>query len=134
MTESSEIVFSQYAQDPLENFTQQCEELFGKQPTKLKIDKRNGKQKREPSKKNGVSLKSFVISKEQRGSRLIQIKILDLAADQAARTTAQGADGDDDESVVLSAQYVVQDSVDEIMDLTETLVRKISKRLCGDSY
>ncbi|XP_028167786.1 uncharacterized protein LOC114358105 [Ostrinia furnacalis] len=131
MAESQEIIFSQYAQDPLDNFTQQYEEMFSKMPAKVKVEKKN---RQKPLKKNGVSSKSFVITKEQRGTKLIQIKILDLAVDQSSRTVSNGADGEEDDSTVLSAQYVVHDPVDEIMDLTETLVKTISKRLCGELY
>lgn len=132
MSDCSDIVLSQYAQDPLENFTQQCEDLFGMQLTKTKTGK---KRKRESVKKNGVSSKSFVIRKEQKGSKLIQIKIFEMMRDATTRVTTQDSDVEGEaDNLVLSAQYVAQDPVDEIIDLTETLVRKISKKLCGDHY
>ncbi|KAL0883314.1 hypothetical protein ABMA27_016725 [Loxostege sticticalis] len=127
MEDSADIMFSQYAQDPLENFTQQYQELLKNQPIKLEKKRR---QKRELTKKKmNVSSKSFVISKEHHGIKLIQIKILDL---QKEPIVLSPDEEDIEDNVVLSAQYVVQDSVDEITDLTEVLVRKISKKLCGD--
>lgn len=67
-------IFSQYAQDPLENFTQNYEELIRNQPKR--------KHKRDlPKKKTDISAKSFVISKERQGYKMIQIKILELSKD-----------------------------------------------------
>lgn len=127
MENSEDIMFSQYAQDPLDNFTQQYQDLFKNQS--IKYEKKR-KQKRELTKKKAnVSSKSFVISKESRGIKLIQIKILDL---QKESILSSSNEEDSEDNVVLSAQYVVPDPVDEINDLTEVLVRKISKKLCGD--
>lgn len=122
MDDSPDIIFSQYAQDPLENFTQNYEELIRNQQKKRK-------QKRDlPKKKTDISAKSFVISKERRGYKMIQIKILELSKDPPSDNSSE----DDEESVVISAQYIVKDPVDEIVDITEGLVKKISKKLCGD--
>ncbi|RVE42696.1 hypothetical protein evm_012663 [Chilo suppressalis] len=106
MTDCTDIMFSQYAQDPLENFTQQCEELFGYQP------------------------------KEEQESKKPEIRVLELTSESntggmEGSSSATFADNGSNERVVLSAQYVVHDQVDEIMDLTECIVRKISKKLCS---
>lgn len=62
---------------------------------------------------------------------------MEVANDRSPKptqTTHVADGGEDDDGVVLSAQYVVQEPVDEILDLTETVVRKIAKKLCGDCY
>lgn len=127
MSESTEVCFSQYAQDPLENF----DELYPDLSIKHREPKeRKSKPKRENAKKkNNLQPKSFVISKEpRRGIHLIKIKVIDLTMD-----SQQSLDSDNDESI-LSAQYVVKDAVDEIMDLTESVINKISKKLCGYNF
>lgn len=135
MSDSSEIIFSQYAQDPLENFTQQYQELFGAQPVESRTEKKGRSKRDVPTKKKAnISSRSFVIRKDQKGSKLIQIKIIDLSSERSSLSQIQQTDVESADSVVLSAQYVVQEPVDEVLDLTESLVRKISKKLCGDSY
>uniref|UniRef100_A0A1E1WJ05 Uncharacterized protein n=1 Tax=Pectinophora gossypiella TaxID=13191 RepID=A0A1E1WJ05_PECGO len=85
----------------------------------LKIKRKSNKTK---------PLQSFVIRKEPRkGIRLIKITIQDLI--EEASSSPQTADSD---SVVLNAQYVVKDAVDDIFDQTENIVNKISKKLSSD--
>lgn len=111
----------QCAQDPLEDFSERYPELSTKNQQKEK----KGKKKREAKKMSRIHHKSYVISKDQRkGHRLIQIKVLDLASDQ----DSEDAEG---ENVVLSAHYVVKDTMDEILDETRNIIHKISKKLCG---
>lgn len=130
MADCSQDIFTQYAQDPLENFTQQYKDLFGSQSTEVKQKRKKRVVSRQPKK---VPLKSFVVSKEQRGIKLIQIKVLELTTDyDAGKTSSETAAKN--ENVVLSAQYVVRDSMDEIMDMTECVIKKISKHLSGDSF
>ncbi|KAL0803188.1 hypothetical protein ABMA28_006979 [Loxostege sticticalis] len=119
-------VFPQYAQDPLENFTQQYKDLFGSQPTEVKQKKK----RRVVSRRNkNVAQKSFVMCNEKKGIKLIQVRVLDLTCES---DPVKGKT--DSEGVLFSAQYVVHNSVDEIMDMTECVVKKISKKLCGDSF
>lgn len=62
------------------------------------------------------------MAKQPKGRRLIKIEVLDL-------TGGTAEEGEDSENVILSAQYVVSDPIDSIMDQTENLVNKISKSM-----
>lgn len=72
--------------------------------------------------KSKVSLKS--------GVRVIQIKVLDLLREGDIKDDI----GEDDDRVALSAQYIVRDPVDNIMDSTESLISKISKSLVENKF
>ncbi|XP_048486984.1 uncharacterized protein LOC125490756 [Plutella xylostella] len=64
---------------------------------------------------------SYVMSKSPRpGHRLVRIEVVDLNSSTS-----------DSECVVLKAQYVVTHPVDEIIDMTENLVKKITKTMCS---
>lgn len=68
---------------------------------------------------------SYVITKpNRRACRLIKIEIIDLIPPETLNT---------DNSIV-SAQYIVSDNVDDIMTMTESLVHKISKKICNESF
>lgn len=124
-----------YAQDPLNGFTQRMkdwehEELMTTTPHK-------GKKKRrcqEPPTKNKRSSKnqaqkSYVISKElRRGQRLIKIKIYDFT-ESVSEQIDLTSDESDSEFLSVSAQYVVKNPVDEILDATENIINKISKEI-----
>lgn len=75
---------------------------------------------------------SFVMSKTsvKKGLRVIQIKVMDLHN----AGEIKGDISDDDEKVTLSAQYIVRDPVDNIMDSTESLIGKISKSLLENNF
>lgn len=140
-TDDSNIMLSQYIHDPWEGLTQACQEILepktqnrGPQVSREKRIKRKAEHQK---KRVQHAAKSFVINKERtKGIRLIQIKVRDLNIEPSCSTAVLESDecSDDGDNVMLSAQYVVMDTVDEIMDLTETVIRKISKKLCSDSY
>lgn len=69
-------------------------------------------------------MSSFVKTKmEKNGHRLIKIKVYDL--NESPELSNSENDG-----AIVSAQYVVVEPFDDIMDQTECLVSKISKKLC----
>lgn len=146
---SPDFIFSQYAQDPLEDFTERFPPLKAepqKPSRKNRCQKQTG---RKPKKQNKKVYSSHIIEKPRRcepasfvlnsepckGHRLIQIQIVDLSNSQQQRgiTTTDNAIEYED-SVLLNAQYVVKDATDEIMDQTERLISNISKKLCNYSY
>lgn len=70
---------------------------------------------------------SFVINKKPgKGSRLIKIQIINLLENENKEVP-------ESEDVILSAQYIADDGFDEIIDSTESVINKISKKLCGYS-
>jgi hypothetical protein len=131
-----------YAQDPLEGFTQRMEEWNRDDPPKPpnpeKVMMKKGAKKRKGSElkkrpknknRNNRAKKSFVISKEaRRGNRVVQIKIYDFT--ECTEPIELSSDESDGEYLSLSAQYVVNDPVDEILDSAESLIHKISKEIC----
>lgn len=73
---------------------------------------------------------SFVkIKHEKKGLRLIKIKIYDLTAASTEVFDSEPRDGD-----LISAQYVVTNTDDRIMEETEELVNKISRKMCEPNY
>ena len=65
------------------------------------------------------NISSFIISQPpRRGVRLIKVKVYDLCGDN--------------EKAVISVQYVQLDAIDEIMDLTDNLVQKMSKNILNN--
>lgn len=124
----SEIVFSQYAQDPYEGLS----EMYPCEPEQCKQTKQTQTKKqrrREPLKKHKPT-KSFVMSRlQRRGTKLIKITVIDLC------NNSQTSDSDSEsENVVISAQYIVKDAIDSVMDETESLVKKISKSLIDNDF
>lgn len=73
---------------------------------------------------------SYVKSKGsiRSGLRVIQIKVIDLSSETEVKEDLS----DEDDQVALSAQYIVRESMDEIMDSTESLVKKIAKTLVNN--
>lgn len=131
-----------YAKDP--NFCSPTEGL-GKyvQEEMAKKAAQKKKQKRDAARRNrreAAALTSYVITKDQRkGKRLIQIQVVDLENEAAAylrssADTTQCSEYSDNDSVILSAQYVMRDSIDEIMEHTESLIRTISRKITSDDY
>lgn len=130
MSDSQEtcILCSQYAQDPNEGVTEYLQELRNQAAELKKIE-----QKKEAAKKrSGISSSSFVISKAKKGIRMIRIQVLDLENNTSTYSSSECSDSA--ENVMLSAQYVLSDTFDEIMDLTENVIRKISKKLTSDNF
>lgn len=120
----------------MEGFTQRMED-WNKEDT-LKVAKKKGvkkrkgrEEKKKPKNKNlkNRAKKSFVISKEaRRGNRVVQIKIFDFT--ECTEPNEHSSDESDSEYLSLSAQYVVSDPVDEILDSAESIIHKISKEIC----
>lgn len=136
-SDDSSIMLSQFAYDPWEGLTQRCNEIMDKNQTSEPQAPREKRVRRkpEPVRKAQKLTESYVISRERiRGIRLIKISVCDLRSEPPASFVQESGGTVDEDSVVLSAQYVVTDSVDEIMDLTETVIRKITKKLCSDNF
>lgn len=130
----------QDAQDPLEGWTQMfppwvVEPQHEETPLELKIRKAmENKQKRKRKKRSSFlkhlhnTQQSFVIkSPPKKGRRLIKIEIIDFEHEMLG-------EGDSPEDALLSAQYVVSEDMDQIMDQAENLINNISKKICGYSY
>lgn len=138
-SDDTTIMLSQFTYDPWEGLTQACQDvdqdLTGDEP-QIPREKRI-RRKAEPTKKTTRrnSAKSYVINKERtKGIRLIQIKVCDLTSEPSCSMVRESDVSSDNNNLVLSAQYVVTDPVDEIMDMTETVIRKICKKLCSDNF
>lgn len=126
LEDSPDFPLSQCAQDPLFGFSEEFPEFSrARQNLNNEQKEKRTKRKRESHHSMKPTLNhSFVQTKDRRkGYRVIQIKVLDLDGDQDQA----------EESVVISAQYVVRDCIDEIMDQTESIINKISKKLCSDN-
>lgn len=130
-TEDIQIDLSQYTQDPFQ-LPQEFDDsdLYKKVKNAIgnpKAKKRTPKVNNKIIKRNLGYPSCFVINNEVgEGSKLIRIQIIDIkdgVPDQ----------NDQDEKVLLSAQYVANDTYDEIIDSTEGVINKISKKLCGYS-
>lgn len=122
----SEIVFSQYAQDPYEGFSELCRS----EPELCKPKEKKPKQRRRETLKKQNATKSFVVSRlQRRGLKLIKISVIDLCNNNQTSDSES-----ENENVVISAQYIVRDAMDSVMDETESLVRKISKSLIEGDF
>lgn len=62
----------------------------------------------------------LVKSAPTKGRRLIKIEIRDLESDDCRE--------------IISAQYVVSDNIDHVMDQAEVIINAISKNICGYSH
>lgn len=67
---------------------------------------------------------SIHIREPTKGIRLIKIQILDVQ-------NSSESDSESDSKILRSAQYVVKDVCDEVMDETDRLISSISKKICG---
>jgi hypothetical protein len=131
-SEDIQIVFSQYAQDPFE-LPQKFDDSDLYKKVKNTIDSQKTKQ-RKGNTSNKIVKKSigrppcFVINnKAGKGSRLIKIQIIDI------KDGVTDQNDDQNEKVLLNAQYVANDGYDDIIDSTEEVINKISKKMCGYS-
>ncbi|KAL0839206.1 hypothetical protein ABMA28_015978 [Loxostege sticticalis] len=128
-SDDTNIMLSQYTYDPWEGLTQACQEIMDRPET---TEPQATQALRE--KKRRSSAKSYVINRERlRGIRLIQIRVSDLTSEPSCSTVRDPEHSDSEDNVVLSAQYVVTEHNDEIMDMTDSIIRKISKKLCRDN-
>lgn len=94
-------------------------------PKKVAVVKQKGPIKHNRKSNSAPNRTSYIINREiRRGQRLIQIKIYDLME-------GDESDSLDSESEIISAQYVVMDPIDEILDSTENLINRISKQICN---
>lgn len=113
------------AQNPLEGF----DEIFPITNQKKSSPKRpKRKTKKTPGEtknlRNSMRRSSFVLNREAyKGRRLIQIKIIDISGDNS----------DTESDVVISAQYIVKDFTDRILDQTERVIKNISENIISDS-
>ncbi|KAL4705242.1 hypothetical protein ACJJTC_011536 [Scirpophaga incertulas] len=110
MSDSPDIIFSQYAQGfPTPS-------LSWHNPEQQEPAQKKSRVRRECLKRKSPELptcQSYGINNEKKiGLRLIQIKLLDISGQAPA--------GDNEETIVISAQYVVSESVDNVME--ETIV------------
>lgn len=115
--------------NPLQDFTQDLITIHPLPQEKKKKVKNIKKQKLEKKLSKIVSTSYVKVRNERKGIRLIKIKVLDLTAPLELDGDSESSDGG-----LLSAQYVVMDSADNIMEETEELVSKISRKLCGNDY
>lgn len=122
---------------PTEGLGKYVQEAMAKKAAQKK------KQKKDAARRNcrEAASTSYVITREQRkGKRLLQIQVVDLENEAAAYsrssadTTQCSEYNSDNGSVILSAQYVMRDSIDEIMEHTENLIRKISRKITSDDF
>ncbi|KAG7301836.1 hypothetical protein JYU34_013224 [Plutella xylostella] len=97
------------------------------QDGKEKVRKKTQKNKMEQQKKLQAS-SSYVITKApKRALKRIKIEIFDISGGQTSSSSTS-------EDSVVSAQYIVSEVVDEILDKSEKLVNEICKKLSSDSY
>ncbi|XP_028177729.1 uncharacterized protein LOC114365374 [Ostrinia furnacalis] len=131
------IMLPPFTYDPWEGLTQACPDVSGQvgEPQTSREKRVRRKTEQPTRKKARSSAKSYVISKERtRGLRLIQIKVCDLTSEPSCSTAWDPDEhSESDDNVMLSAQYVVTENYDEIMDMTESVIKKISKNLCNDN-
>ncbi|KAL0810591.1 hypothetical protein ABMA28_006810 [Loxostege sticticalis] len=138
-SDDTNIMLSQYTYDPWEGLTQACQEIMDRPETTepqatQALREKKVRRKAETKKKRRSSAKSYVINRERlRGIRLIQIRVSDLTSEPSCSTVRDPEHSDSEDNVVLSAQYVVTEHNDEIMDMTDSVIRKISKKLCRDN-
>lgn len=132
--DTTPIIFSQYGQDWSEVFREEEEE-----DTDLSKKIKSAREKPKTKKTKGKVLNkvvkrnlrghpsSFVINNEaSKGNRLIKIQIIDIS-------NALPENEEIDDNILLNAQYVADDGYDEIIESTESVINKISKKLCGYS-
>lgn len=135
--DSTPIVFSQYAQDWSEVFREAEEEEEESELVKKIKKSKTGSPKTKKAKgkvTNKIVKRSlrghpptFVINNEaKKGNRLVKIQIIDIS-----ETMPENEESD--ENITLIAQYVASDGYDEIIESTESVINKISKKLCGYS-
>lgn len=135
--DSAPIVFSQYAQDWSEVFreAEEVEEEESELVKKIKLAQGKPKTKKAKGKVINKIVKrslrghppTFVINNEStKGSRLIKIQIIDISETKQENEESN-------ENIILNAQYVASDGYDEIIESTESVINKISKKLCGYS-
>lgn len=117
--------------------TQDLEDLYSVQHQENKVsdEKKCKALKNQPKKKIlkkpqvEISKKLSYVSRrgQENGHHLIKINIYELRPGVNCKNV--------DDSVCLSAQYVVEDRYDEILDCTENIVRKIVKKISdSDSF
>lgn len=127
-TSDIDIAFSQYAQDPLEDFSLRYPDLSTRQQREETKEKKSKTKRDTLKRKLPLSSKSYVISKEKRkGTHLIQIKIFELK-------DSNECDVESEDNIVISAQYMVNEGLDDIMDETKRIVNKICKNICNDNF
>lgn len=135
-SEDIQIDFSQYAQDPYQlpiefddsDLYKKVRNTICNPKPKKRDNNKTTKVNNKIIKRNLARPPCFVINNEAaQGSKLIKIQIIDI------RDGVPNQNGEGEENVLLSAQYVASDGYDEIIECTEGVVNKISKKLTGYS-
>lgn len=120
-SQDTHIIFSQYAQDPYDFSDGEFNQIM--QSSTAKKNERASTRRYD-----GVSTTSYVINKQRgKGKKLIKIKVYDLEEEASSSFES-------DKVVLTAAKYVVQHSADEIMDLTDHILSKISRKLVGCTW
>lgn len=127
MCDSPDLVFSQYGQGfPTPSLSWHVPEQR-QLSEQQRLSNKKPRAKRDCQKRKLPPCQSYVINNEKRkGQRLIQIQVLDISEQQESAS-------DNEDAVVMSAQYIVSEPVDYVMEETLSLINKISKKLCGDN-
>lgn len=124
------------AQDPLcEIYTDvqddqsQTSHSNAKKTSKTRVRRHHHHRHHRCSKRDSLAKgSSYVISREAgKGRRVVKIKIIDTEFRNGESQAEEG-------HTLVSAQYIVKEAHDDIMDQTEALVHNISKKLCGYSF
>lgn len=133
MSEMDDLIFlGQCAQDPLIGLNEPWSPESGILSKKRKLKKQDQKGETstsQPKKRRQMSqcLSSYVVNNQvNRGRKLIKIQVIDLQDSEVKL--------DNNDNVLLSAQYIVKDCIDDILDQTESLITNISKKVCGYSF
>lgn len=113
-SQDTQIIFSQYAQDPYDISDSEINNPMFTTQTKKKS-----------TRCKGLSSSSYVITKNKtKGRKVIKIQIYE-ENEESERS---------DQPILTAVQYIVQEPRDEIMDLTEHIINKISKKLVGCNW
>lgn len=132
-----------YSQDSAIPFEQEFPELRNKPVLGCQQKrKKKGKTSRIQKKRKERASVSYVKTKaDKRGYRLIKIKVYDLSECDTigsrikrAGCVEAASESDGEDGALLSAQYIVKEPIDQILDQTESLVNKISKSLFNNNF
>ncbi|KAG7294968.1 hypothetical protein JYU34_006886 [Plutella xylostella] len=99
-------------------------ELVRPVPQPQNIVKKRLKTSRKRTAKEMMTSSFVKCNTMRKGNRVIKIEVYDL--NECQDTTS--------ESAVVSCQWVCEDPMDEILDLTENLIKKITKKMCDNNF
>lgn len=130
-SETQEGLFGINTQDLLFHCAQNPADDYDENLPIINVKKTSPKRPKRKTKKTGeirhlrssMRRSSFVLNREAcKGRRLIQIKIIDISDDN----------GESESDIVISAQYIVKDFTDRILDQTERVIKNISENIISD--